>query len=566
MNIINHSKNYEECINPVDLKILEVLKNSKSMNDVSMNNPLYKDMILYLSDFKENMINWYDMESTSSVLLIGSNFGNILSRLKEKVRRIDIIEPSLKKAEFVSKSYNKLEDVDIHVGKLEEISFKDKFDYIIINSSLEFSRIYTNNENYASFMLEYARENLKGNGKTIIITNNKFGMKYFNGASDIYDLVKFSNITGNVAPTYKLYGKNEILDMVSIAGFERCKFFYCLPENKAINVIFTDEFMPTNETLNKYLPIYNNFDLIHFSEVQAMKGALSNKVFDIFCNSYIIECSLSQKLSNIKFVNFNNYRNPEYRLVTIIDGNKVYKKKVEDVSTKHYENVIKNITNLKNEFNFNVLERVEDGIIVSDFKEYLAMDKYLISFLNDYDYDGFIEEVKKYKNCILKNIDKTATKTNVFDKYMIDVSNYDIKKLNFIKHGYWDLTFQNMFINDGNYYIFDQEWFEEDIPVEFIMYRGLKILFSFANITGNICHDLLTRLEIAEFYDLFEVLEKKLQSKINNSKLDLIYNYKYDPLVNEKSNKDENRASKKVKRGFNNFFKSIRGAFKKKGN
>ena len=354
--------------------------------------------------------------------------------------------------------------------------------------------------------------------------------------------------------------------MVSMAGFERCKFYYCLPENKAINVIFTDEFMPTSETLNKYLPIYNNYDLIHFSEVQAMKQALNNKVFDIFCNSYIIECSLSEKLSNIKFVNFNNYRKPEYRLMTIIDGNKVYKKKVGSLNNNHYQNIIKNITNLKEEFNFNVLEKVEDGVVVSDFKDYLAMDKFLISFLYDKDYDGFINEVEKYKKYILNSIDKSVNGENVFKKFNIDTSLYDINKLNFIKHGYWDLTFQNMFIDDGKYYIFDQEWFEENIPVEFIMYRGLKILFSFANITGNICHELLTKLKIVEYYDLFEILEKKFQSAINSSNLDFIYEYKYDVTLNESKDLDNDTAPQKGKNSFINLFKSISNRMKKEGN
>ena len=178
MNIFNYSKKYEECINAVDLKILKILEKSKSMEDVSLSNPYYKDMIVYLSDFKDNMINWYDMEKNTSLLLIGSNFGNLLNVLNNKVRKIDIIEPSLKKAEYVASKFKGLERANLHVGKIEEIKFKSKFDYIVINNSLEFSYSYTNNDKRANYMLEYARENLKESGKVIIITNNKFAMKY----------------------------------------------------------------------------------------------------------------------------------------------------------------------------------------------------------------------------------------------------------------------------------------------------------------------------------------------------------------------------------------------------
>ena len=308
MEIIYKNTNEIDEILEIDNKILNVLKECTNYDDINFYNPLYKDMVLYLSEYRENVLNWYDFNTDSTILQIGTNFGNIIELLHKNSKYLFSIEPSRKKAEYIYEKYKELENTSVLVGTLSEIDFDEKFDYIILNNSLEFASMYINHENSAEKLIEYAKKYLKQDGKIIIITNNKFAIKYFIGASDLYNKEPYSNIIGDNNYTnnkYKLFGKNEIIEMIEKVGINKFKFFYALPENKAINVIFTDEFLPTKETMNKYLPIYNNYDFIRFSEIKAMKQFLLNGTFSLFCNSYVIECSLNDNINNSKFISFN---------------------------------------------------------------------------------------------------------------------------------------------------------------------------------------------------------------------------------------------------------------------
>ena len=66
--------------------------------------------------------------------------------------------------------------------------------------------------------------------------------------------------------------------------------------------------------------------------------------------------------------------------------------------------------------------------------------------------------------------------TNVFQKYNIEIDEETKSKLNFIKYGIFDLIFQNCFLINNEYYFYDQEWIEENIPLEFIIYRAITYL------------------------------------------------------------------------------------------
>ena len=71
--------------------------------------------------------------------------------------------------------------------------------------------------------------------------------------------------------------------------------------------------------------------------------------------------------------------------------------------------------------------------------------------------------------------------------------------MTFIKDGLWDLTFQNTFYKDKKYFFYDQEWYEENIPVEYIMYR--TIIY---------CKQLQDLLGLEEFYKIIGIKEENI--------------------------------------------------------
>ena len=57
------------------------------------------------------------------------------------------------------------------------------------------------------------------------------------------------------------------------------------------NVIFSDEYLPTEETINNYNVYYYEGTKIQFDEKKAYSEAIKNGVFDIFSNSFFVEAS-----------------------------------------------------------------------------------------------------------------------------------------------------------------------------------------------------------------------------------------------------------------------------------
>lgn len=126
--------------------------------------------------------------------------------------------------------------------------------------------------------------------------------------------------------------------------------------------------------------------------------------------------------------------------------------------------------------------------------------------------DKVVELINEFKNRILDKLEVTNNVNNVFDKYDIIYKKEEIRDLHFVKSGLWDLNFQNCFIKDNELYIYDQEWVDSKIPLEFIIYRGILI---FRELTKKInVDDLYEKLGILKYKELFDKLEKKLDDRV----------------------------------------------------
>ena len=352
--------------------------------------------------------------------------------------------------------------------------------------------------------LKEAVEKLNENGKILILMNNRLSIR---------------RVCINNSETEDLYSKKEIEELLDKMGLTYKKFYYPLPSCEMTNVIFTDKHLPDEETISRNV-VFNEADDIELNkENELYKDIIKQdkNLFKIFANCFFIECSKYEfKDNEIEFVSFSNMRKEEYRIKTIIKGDSVYKENLNDNSIAHIKNIEKNIDILK-QCNINTLDRYENLVVISAYqKDKDTLDKILIEKLKQ----GNVEEVKEImKNLYLElqqKLESVETDKNVFDKYEIAYEKEDINNLTFIKYGFWDMILQNIFYIDDKYFFYDQEWLEENIPIEFLIYRtiaynpelvkmlDLKMLLDEFNITDkNI--------------SLFQILDNKLQEKTRNN-------------------------------------------------
>lgn len=487
--------------------------------------------IMALSEVRTNIINWYDFKKNCTILELNGNYGEITGFLCDKAKQVVTIEEDKEFASLIEKRYFDRDNLEIKVGYIENIEITEKFDYVVIIGIAEELEKY----------IQYAKKHLNDNGMILLAINNKFGIKSFLSCREEYKMVNNSNTA---------ISKNDINNILEKENL-KYKYYYPLPDYKLTNVIYTEKYTPDFENISRDITYKDG--TVNFNEVQAYKELLkdSKENFKFFANSFLLEISKNEIKDNlIRFVSHTNMRKDEYRIKTIVGNEQVYKINANEKSKEHIENIKKNIDMLR-KLKINTVDSYDKEKIISQYVENgETFDKVLLKTYKRSGIDGFINEINEYINFlknklqVVDNIEK-----NVFDKYEIEIQNEDekekIKNMTFVKNGLWDLIFQNCFYINSEYYFYDQEWFEENVPVEYIIYRAITYFNEIKRYISD--EQILQKLNIDKDYiELFKQLDDKIQKNIRKEIIwklhtkEEIQSKKYQRL------KDENNALKQT--------------------
>ena len=420
-----------------------------------------------LENIRTNIINWYPFEKESTILEIGNNCEEITKFLETKCKKVISIEN-------IEKEIN------------------EEFDYCLINNAEERKETFQE-------LLKYANAKMKQTGTILLTIDNKLGLQ---------------NLNASIEYQKQKQTKSKIEKYAKQTKFKNIKFYYPLPNYKLTNVIFTDKHTPSSESLQRDLTLYDNEKIIVFDERKTFIDIVEEepKLFKYFANSYLVE--ISNKPDNeIEFISFGNSRKEKYRMKTIMKKDIVEKYPISEKETAHLERIKKNIEILK-KLGLNVLdESKEDHIESKIVREVKTFDKILAEYAKEAEDKKLIEGIKIFEKELNDRLEKsTDTKETIFEKYNVEITKEQKVKLTFKKHGIYDLIFQNAFYIDGKFYFYDQEWIEENIPIEFIIYRALKYM---ANSSKYIdVEKICKELGIKEYIGVFNELENILQKNI----------------------------------------------------
>lgn len=432
-----------------------------------------------LIEFKKNIIAWYPIKNDDSVLQVGKD-EEILNELKSKSNKVTTVE--------------------------EVSQIKENYDYITLIGSFE------NSNNNISEVLEIAKGHLTENGKLLIAMKNKFGIKYW--AGEKIDLN--SNAFESVVKSKESYiGLNKIKEILNNLNL-KYKFYYPLPDYNFTNVIFTDENLPSKDAIDARDLNYSVEDeLIVFSEREAYKQIIEQdkNMFPFFANSYFIEVSNKENFEDIKYVSYGITRQKNYRIKTVMKENAVYKNANNEEAKSHIENIARNINVLKAS-NINCLDTFENNEIVSKYlKNAVSYDEVLMKEYMQNGLESVTQKIKQFKEDILDKLSlENAVENTVFEKYEISIDEELKGKMNFTKDGIIDLIFQNCLVEDEKIYTYDQEWYEENVPIEFILYRAIFYFTELKKLED--INKVYEALGIKEFVEVFEKLENKIQNSI----------------------------------------------------
>lgn len=289
----------------------EILNYTENYTDENMSeifkNDLRWPVFCHLTNIRKNIINWYPMKKNASVLEIGGGMGAITGVLCDKAERVVCVELSKKRATAIANRNKTRENLEIIVANLNDVEFQEKFDYITLIGVFEYAKLYTHTDNPYVDFLKNIKKLLKKDGKLLIAIENKLGMKYFAGAPEDHSCVKYDSVIGYPDKNRNAFtfGKKELTEIINAAGLKHTKFYYPLPDYKLPNAIFSDDYLPDQNTINDYNIYYYEGTKIEFDEKKAFVETIKNGVFDIFANSFLVEVSAKRINTKVDLKNID---------------------------------------------------------------------------------------------------------------------------------------------------------------------------------------------------------------------------------------------------------------------
>ena len=177
-------------------------------------------MVYHFSGLRENILSWYPLKETDSVLEIGAGCGAITGMLCRKAGHVTSVELSKRRADINYARNNDKENLTIMVGNLNDMTFPEKFDYVVVNGVLEYAMSFTEGKTPYETFLQRMGAYLKPEGRLLIAIENRLGLKYFAGAPEDHTDLHFFGINGYPGnQSVRTFSKNELGELLENSGF-----------------------------------------------------------------------------------------------------------------------------------------------------------------------------------------------------------------------------------------------------------------------------------------------------------------------------------------------------------
>lgn len=475
---------------------------------------------------RENLLNWYNFKDEASVLEIGAGMGALTKFLCEKCKKVTAIEMSEKRAEIIRLRCNKNNNLTVLSENINKLEISEKFDYVLLIGVLEYAGI--GKEGISSYldMLRNAMKFLKSDGKLLIAIENRFGLKYWCGASEDHTGIPFDGISGYEgggntsrynANGVRTFSQDKINILLDEVGLNYKRYYYPFPDYKFPSVIYSQDKIPSKEEMQGVKFTYPDESTLIADERKLYPEIIDNDCFGFFANSFLIEASTNiLENEHIIFASTKRDYKEKYRVLTTIDNDyKVKKIPLFSSSKVHLKQSFDNLLRLNDRGIKVIKANVKEDIYEYDFVDYKRGDMIFREFLNENKFEKVLELINELrKNNILSSDEAAQEKNTIARKF--NLGNSDICFGAILKEGYIDLTFVNSFYNNNKLYFFDQEWMIPNVPLNFILYRAIttaygnekynisiKKLYDYIGITSTV-EDIYRRFEAVLLNDMME--------------------------------------------------------------
>lgn len=274
----------------IEDRLLEIARSSKNYEEELLNENNWA-LLYHLSPIRENLLEWYDFGKDKTLLEIGAGCGAVTGLFCRKLAKVTAIDLSKKRSLINAARNRDAENLEIIVGNFEDIQIKEKYDFVTLIGVLEYAIYYINSTNPFVDMLKKAKSYLKPGGKLIIAIENKYGIKYWAGATEDHTGKTFDGITGyDGVERVRTFSRNGLEKLIKEAGFGNTEFYYPLPDYKLPLEVYSEKWLPKHYPVSGNTPNYDRDRLDLFNEEKAMNELIEEGLFTQYANSFLVFC------------------------------------------------------------------------------------------------------------------------------------------------------------------------------------------------------------------------------------------------------------------------------------
>ena len=274
----------------IEDRLLEIVRTRKNPEEEL---PEENDwaLLYHLSPIRENLLEWYDFGEGKSLLEIGSGCGAVTGLFCRKCERVVAVDLSKRRSTINAERNRDAGNLEIMVGNFEDIQIEEKFDYVTLIGVLEYSIYYISSPDPFADMLKKARSYLKPGGKLIVAIENKYGIKYWAGATEDHTGRPFDGITGyDGVDRVRTFSRKGLEELLKKSGFSNTEFYYPLPDYKLPLEIYSERNLPKHYPVSGNTPNYDTERMTLFNEEKAMNELIAEGLFEQYANSFLVIC------------------------------------------------------------------------------------------------------------------------------------------------------------------------------------------------------------------------------------------------------------------------------------
>ena len=456
-----------------------------------------------IREIRKGTLKWYPFREGASVLFVGKETDPLFEMLEDMKLAVDCLDA-------------------------EEIYNTDNFyDYIIAVESLEVLRD-------VPVAISHLSEHLSKNGHMILGFNNRLGTRYFFGDRDPYTKQNFDGVE-NYRRAYskredrffgKCYDKATLVDIFEKAGLNH-QNYSILPDFSNVQLILRDDYESNEDFSIRVFPTYNHPKTVFLEEEFIYNSLQDNKMLHPMANCLLFDCTFSEGFLDVLQVTSSMGRDEEDSFFTVIqndntlqgDNRTVKKIPAYPEGKKKLDDMLDISDDLK-AHSLSVVDMSMDseGNLSMPYISAPTAHVHLRQCAMESE-ERFLEELDKFVELIRQSSDVVS-------------GEWDSDEGVTVARGCLDLMPLNCFYIDGEYVFFDQEFVEDNYPINAIICRAVAStsgIISDAKLSVSY-EDLLTRYGLYENREEWEKMyweflidlrhEKELKNYIAKNRYD----------------------------------------------